>query len=170
MTLLDDLVALAACVCNELTAIGRPAGCFCGVVHGDEFPVDVGDCSASGVSHGCSGSAWVRLMTAYPTDIFPSPASVLTNCGTSMAYQIEVGIARCARAFSERGWEGEAPTVAERLAEADEAIQDMEALRRAILCCWNPNRDRDIILGSYVPLQSSGGTGGGTWNLFLRRD
>lgn len=93
------MVALAACLEAELTEAGLGPLCFCGVVPGDMAMVDASGCESG---DGECGSAWVRLVQAYPSDQFPAPAQIAT-CSTALAYDLEIGVARCVKVMDDNG-------------------------------------------------------------------
>lgn len=152
------LSELAACLCAELAEDASP--CFCGVIAGQEVPVELDDCDTC-------GAGYVRLESAYPSTVqFPEPDQNAT-CRAVMAFSVVVGIARCAPIGDDRG----NPPTQDELAEyAREVFADMATIRRAIRCCLVDDKFEDIeyVLGTYTQLPSAGGVGGGEWTLTIR--
>lgn len=152
------LVTLHSCLCGQITESGLPAVCACELYPGGVVALDY----CSGCGNGGCGQAWVRLVGAYPSTTFPSPAA-RAQCGAPLAYQIEVGIARCAPAMGPRGQ----PPPVEALEDAVRLqMADMAAMRRAIDCCLgDAYPDREHLLGQYTPMPVQGDCMGGTWAL-----
>lgn len=167
MALREDLliypamVRLSGCLCAELVASELPTPCFCGVIPGTESNLDCGNCK-----DGC-GAAWVRLATGFPSSDFPIISNTLQNCGTPLAFQLEVGITRCFSPFADRS--GNAPGVEENLRQTRLQLADMAAMRRAIACCF-ADVDTDYMLGPYLPLSFQGGCGGGFWTVYVGQE
>lgn len=155
------MVRLAACLCNELKASGLPEPCFCGIIEGTSADLDCGSCE-----DGC-GAAWVRLVTAFPTQDGISPTQIAV-CNTQLAFQLEVGVTRCFSPFVDD--EGNQQGVAEHLEATRIQIADMAAIRRAIACCFSDAEDGDYNLGTYTPIPFSGGCGGGAWALTVQQE
>lgn len=159
--MLDELLCdLAACVCAQLTPDGAdgPDLCFCGVAPGAQFAHDyTWECDQA------CGSAWVRVMTAYPTTGTGIPVDPTTGgCGTLLGVDIEVGVVRCLEA----GPDGEPPSAEAMMNAARRQWSDMLAVRTAIRCC-SALDPKDYILNSYQPIGPAGLLVGGTWTLSL---
>jgi hypothetical protein len=157
MTPYELLCDLAACLCAELTPEGAPGPdlCFCGIAPGQQFAEDyIWGCDTK------CGSAWVRLITAYPADGVGAPADGVVGCGRGLGVDIEIGVLRCV----EQPGDGSAPTE-EMLAAASVAqMNDLLAVRRMIACCPSLN-DVDYSLGVYTPVGPRGAVVGGRWTL-----
>lgn len=160
------MVALLACLCEELEKSGLPAPCRCSLMPGNSIVIDFG-AGTEGCKDKC-GQAWVRLSAAFPSVNFPE-ASVgqVVRCGAGIGYELEVGVSRCENSGKTVGGKFVPPTADEQLADVRLYTADMAAMHRAILCCL-PGRegvpeDMQISLGLYQPLPSQGGSGGGTW-------
>lgn len=162
------MVALLACLCEELEASGLPPVCRCALMPGNAVTIDFG-AGDDGCRGGC-GQAWVRLSAAYPVTNFPEPAvGQVTRCGAGVAYELEVGVSRCTSSGRTVGGKFIPPTADEQLADVRLHTADMAAMRRAILCCL-PDREGvpeelGLALGLYQPLPAQGGVGGGTWTV-----
>lgn len=153
------LSELAACLCAELTRDGAPSPCFCGVVPGNEIPMD-----APGSCDDC-GAGYVRLEEGFPsTQRFPEPDSAAT-CRSVLAFSVVVGVARCAPTG-----DTDYPPSQEELAEfSRQVFADMAAIRRAIRCCLTDDKFEGIqyALGFWTPIVPEGGVGGGEWRLTI---
>jgi hypothetical protein len=161
VTIGEILASIAACVCAELTPDGAdgPDVCFCDVVPGQVFAHDyVWGCEADGKC----GAAWVRMITAYPAVGVGVPADKRPGCGFLLGVDVEIGVIRCLEA----GENGNAPEAEVMNAAAMQEIDDMIAIRRAIMCC-DALEDIDISLGNYQPTGPAGMVFGGTWALSL---
>jgi hypothetical protein len=74
-----------------------------------------------------------------------------------MAYNIEVGVARCAPMGELGGPNGYVPpSVMENVEGIRIQLADMAAMRRAIQCCFG-SAERDYILGPYTQVDVNGG-------------
>ncbi len=147
------LIALAACLCEEMEKAGGPSLCYCGIIAG-EPAMDF--CGGGCDGNGCGGQAWVRLVDAFPSSTFPNPEATLANCWAPMAYNIEIGVARCAP-MGENGVNGYVPPTQEENIDAIRLqTADIAALRRAVQCCFGGS-ERDYILGTYSQLPVNGG-------------
>lgn len=162
------MVKLAACLCAEITASGLPEPCFCGLMPGSTPALDwCGDGQCNGT---CGGQAWVRPVDGYPSTIFPQPDTTEQNCGTALAFRIEVGIGRCLPMPKNNPVGGYTPpTLEQQLAATRLQMADMQAIRRAIQCCMGADEDIDYVLETYTPLIPSGGCGGGAWTVVVRK-
>ena len=153
----DLAVALAACLCDELTKAGRGLS-FCGVLPGDAVVADY-----VGMGDDC-GMAWVRMTTAYPASQVGVVNQSVNNCGTLLGLEFEIGVLRCFPAPPE--YDGEPPALEDQLAAATEQHDDMLAMMRAVMCCTALG-SKDYILGSYTPTGPMGLVYGGTWSLMV---
>lgn len=144
------LVRLSECLCAELGAMDGPGLCFCGVVHGDEIPLDLMEKQGVG-----TGLAWTLLVNGFPSTNFPDPDPTwLRNAG--WAYVIELGVARCVPI----GTATKPPSVQERFNATRLQLADMAAMKRAIRCCFATS-SADVAIADYQPIPTSGGIGGG---------
>ena len=151
------LVSLAECLCQQITDSGLPEPCFCGILPGGpEVAFDYCDSCEDGTC----GQAWVRLGNVFPSTVFPAPQVDNAKCTSPLAFEVEVGIVRCAPAM---GDEGQPPSLGDQFVTAQLAVADMMAMRRAILCCANSTKGRDYYLGAYSPIGPEGGCVGGSW-------
>ena len=151
------LVNLAECLCTQIRDSGLPEPCFCGILSGFEVAYDYCD----GCDDGTCGQAWVRLNQMYPSRAFPAPDVDQGKCTSPLAFEIVVGIVRCA---PQPGDDGTPPNVGDQFATAQLVTADAMAMRRAIMCCAEANHGRDYLLGTYAPVGPEGGCVGGTWS------
>lgn len=147
-----SLLELVGCLEREF---GDEGFCFIGVIYGDQAPLD----------YGTDGMAWVRLESVYPSTVFPEPDQE-TGCGAPLAFEVEIGVARCAP--MPNSLNGALPTVEQQEDAARLGVADMRAIQRAVLCCFGADgqqRFREVAVGTYQPLGPMGGVYGGTWSL-----
>lgn len=145
------LVLLADALCQEIADSGLEEPCFCGIMPGAGIALDYVDgCEAGGM-------AWVRMVTAFPSQTFPEPDVDINGCDQAMAFQAEVGIIRAFRVPDN----GEPPTQGDMLTAAEVQMAEMAAMRRAILCRFTGT----VALGQYTPIGPDGGALGGAWSL-----
>jgi hypothetical protein len=154
------MVALAECLCQQITADGLPDVCFCGVLPGADVAFDY--CAPCDEVGHC-GQAWVRLVEMFPSKVFPVPDAE-GNCSSLLAFQLAVGIVRCAPVPDD---DGTPPSMEDQFDTTGLVMADAMAIRRAILCCATANRNRDYLLGPYLPVGPEGGCVGGAWTVFF---
>lgn len=143
----DILAALIACFCENLALTTRGAPQNCCIVSGD--PV-LPDC--------CAGLAWVRLLSAYPSQSFPQADSKGDRCRPPVwAMVVELGVDRCAvppcDALSPACCELETNAALDQLS-------DFEAFRRTLGCCLTQSTDLaldEVVMGAWSPGESQGG-------------
>jgi hypothetical protein len=90
------------------------------------------------------GMAWTRLGTSYPSAGVGRTDTTLRNCGSSIGFDIELGVLRSAPTMTP---DGEPPDEADQLATTDLQIADMLAMYRAVACCFSTH-DYDYILSA----------------------
>lgn len=122
------------------------------LLHGDMVVIDYAD---------CGGMGYVRLVTANPTEQFPTPAPA-ASCASSMAYSMEVGIVRTAPGMGRSGGKPTTPTADEQGAATSLALEDMEVMLRALKVI--ESEVYEFTLGSYTPMGPAGGGLGGFWS------
>jgi hypothetical protein len=150
------MMELLGCLCDELESTLGGAVCWCGLWQGDPVPWDYCD----GCDGGLCGMAYARLITAYPYDSFPTIALDQT-CRKPLAYQIEVGVMRCFPIMDDDGSLPMPGVVSDAVLSA---YDDMEAMRRALLCCGQTGVE--VWLGEYLPA-NEGGCAGGAFTAFI---
>lgn len=146
------LLELADCLCAEVDPDGKMR--FCGVLVGNQIPAEgIDDCDDCGLGY-------VRLGTGFPsTELFPQPDPGAATCTTIWAYQIYIGVVRCAPVGGSDG----SPPHSDDIAEySRQLLADMAAIRRAVKCCFMDKfEDANYAIGAYTPLPMEGGIGGG---------
>jgi len=155
--ILPLLFALSDCVCTELTETGAGPTCWCGIYPGAQVSLEF--CSECG-NDKC-GMGWIRVAFANPSETFPQ-AIVDPTCRKPLAYQIEVGAARCLPISAD----GELQTVEQMNMAAAEQMQDAWALFRAIMCCGAPS----VAVQQWQPIGPAGGCLGGVWTAWIGTD
>ena len=153
------MLTLQACLEQELIASGLPVGCVKTLMPGDQNYGDCGECD-----DGSCGSAWVRLVRAFPSVTFPNQEAGNATCASPLAYELEVAVVRCVETIRE---DGTGPDAATLLAQTRTQLADMAAMRRAIACCFGTG-DTEYALGAYTPGPFVGGCGGGAWTVVTR--
>lgn len=143
----DILATLIACFCENLalTTRGAPANC-CIVATAPVVP----DC--------CPGYAWVRIVSAYPSQRFPQLDSSADRCRPpTWAMVVELGVDRCAP----EPCEAMSPSCCEAETNAAlDQLSDFEAFRRTLGCCLTLSTDLaldEVIMGVWATGQSQGG-------------
>lgn len=155
------MIALSACLCNEIIDSGLPDVCSCGPMIGDLVLDYCGNCGEGD----CGGQAWVRMVDAYPSIEFPNPDSTPSNCNSPLAYTLEVGIVRCKPVGTNSSVRGYSPpTLDQNVGALRLQLADMAAMRRAVQCCFGSD-DTTYILGSYVATTPDGDCLGGAFQV-----
>jgi hypothetical protein len=111
----------------------------------------------------CSGLAWVRPVSIGPTNNFPTPESVWSNCPPGeLAVELELGMLRCAP-FMAPGSSDDAlliPTSAQHAQLAYRVMADAAAMRRAACCMIELGYS--VFVGSWSPAATETNCAGGT--------
>lgn len=142
--ILPILEAIHACMCAELD----DNLCLCYVSHGS------GDMPA--IPSIGRGVAWVGVSRIFPASGFGVEPEVGQSCSTGLNAELVLGVVRCYAVTKDN------PNPDQSLEYARQMLSDMNALRRAVLCC-DAIEDRE--LGEWTPLGPEGGLYGGSWNL-----
>lgn len=157
------VVRLLACLSSEISDSGLPTPNDISPLVGQLVLDYCGECSGNK-----NGQAWVRVVEAFPSSNFPQPDVTPLNCGTALAFQLEMGIARCKPTGTNNGVRGyNPPTLEEKITALRLIMADMAAMHRAISCCFE-DEDLDYIMGSYTPLQVDGDCMGGVITITVR--
>lgn len=117
---------------------------------------------------GCSGLAWVRPVTFFPSSgAFPAQDEAPLPKGVSAwAVQLEMGVVRCVPTpdhnsiITTQQWDN-----------LTQAVMDDAAAMRRALCCFGElgrSRVRNMLPGLWTPLDVEGGATGGTLGVTLR--
>lgn len=145
MTRIDDAMVLPlverihTCVCETLEARGLAADCKCILAPGAAFPPSF---PAAG-----KGVAWVGIETIAPMED--------TFCSGALVVGLNVGVLRCMPVTRDD------PSAAQYAEYMAQALADMQALRKALLCC--DHEVEDVALGTWTPYGPEGGVYGGFW-------
>jgi hypothetical protein len=108
----------------------------------------------------CEGVAWVRPALQYETDDFPAARGEASRIDPAyLAVQVELGILRCLVTQGPEG-EGTVPTAQQWLDAAQNSMDDMAALRRAVCCIRDAYGTDAVIVGQYEPLDNEGNCAG----------
>jgi|SRR5688572_14572744 len=174
MTLREDtsiyplLIDLASCLCQQMDTMGGPSLCYCGITTGN---ITLDYCGGGCEDGGCGGQAWVRLVDAFPSSVFPTADAALTNCNSPWAYAVEIGVARCAPMGTSTGVNGyNPPSVDDNVGAIRLQTADLSAMRRAIQCCF-AKTDRDYLIGTYSQFEvNGGGCLGGAITMWVREE
>lgn len=159
-TFFPMLARLAECLCERLAESGGPELCYCGLMIGTQAePLGFMSCDRE------CGVAWVRPVTAFPSTIFPSPAEDSpTTCATPLAMQVEVGVARCAPRAEGRNLYPDPQDIYNALRLY---MSDMRAAHRAIACCLGADRNIELSMGAWNPIEQGAGISGGVWDVTI---
>jgi len=133
--------------------------CFCGLMPGGDVPLDY--CGGGCDTEGCGGQAWVRVVSIFPTTDFPS-STQLATCATNRGMTLEVGHAMCAPQPDD---DGTPPDVAAQYAATALQMASMDAMWRAINCCFGVDYDKDYVLGEYNSIGVGGGCLAAVWRV-----
>lgn len=155
---------LLVCLESELAANGGPGLCYLGPALGDAPPpFGLMDCDGAGC-----GVAWVRPALTYTSLAFPVQDDPGGTQGRipPLAMEIEVGVARC---YPRAQGRQQYPSNAAMLDALRLYMSDMQAMRRAIVCCFGSEemRRRKSVLGAWTPLSAAAGVSGGTWSAWI---
>lgn len=167
-TFFPRLQRLVECLCAELAKSGGPELCYCGLMVGDITPIGLMSCDDN---KGC-GVAYVRPIGAYASSTFPTPdEGTLATCASPLAMEVVVGVARCYPRMAGRA----AVPDPQAMFEATRLyMSDMQAIRRAISCCFGkktPGQPNSIhTLGGWSPIPAGAGVSGGEWQVFIGAD
>lgn len=150
---------LRDCLAEQLATTGYPLPARIEVRHGAEVTPVAG----TQEDECCSGLAWVRVSSMAPrADEDPVILADGTVCGFDQwTVTVELGVLRC----WDFGDGAQGPTSAQYLADTRRQLADMQAMRRALLCCtedWRPVE--------YTPEGPEGTCLGGTWSATLLLD
>lgn len=166
------LVDLAACLELEFTAAELPHPCEIQVLPGQVVSFDYCGNEGCGIN-GCeNGQAWVRLVSIQAVVRQSTTASTsgvaFTSCRGDYIFQLEMGVTRCISGLDPSG---NPPSTEELLESTRFQLADMDAMRRAITCCFATDRGwgdaRGVQVDSYTPVGPEGGCVGGYWTFYI---
>lgn len=125
---------------------------------GGNAPHDV--CTAE---DGKDGQLWVANLSS--SGGWPSVTSNPITCAVPFAEVIEIGIVRCTK--SDLQDTEFLPDPEDITADAIQQQKDKDALKAAILCCWEID-GKDMLSPLWEPIEPQGGCVGGTWTVTIR--
>jgi hypothetical protein len=146
---------LLGCLEAALEAAEVPA-CRTFVHPGASAPWD----ACGGTEGGAEGQAWVAVERMLPV---PSQDQSQRIGPVEFAAEIVVGVLRCAATVDDQG---NPPTVAAVMADAQKQTRDAAILRDVLLCCYQQTTDAspgEFRMGGWEPLGPLGGCVGGQW-------
>jgi hypothetical protein len=164
------IIDLVACLCEEISARELPAVCRCAPMPGASAVLDFGP----GNLRSGNGQAWVRYAGSAPTAVAAGGGGVFdaAPCAGERIYELEVGISRCEPAGTTVNNAYTPPTAEQQLESVRLAAADAAAMEAAV-CCLRKRlgTDGDVVvgIGATQPLESSGGVGGSTLQVFIQR-
>lgn len=163
------IIDLVACLCEEISARELPAVCRCGLMPGASAALDFGP---SDLSKG-NGQAWVRYAGHAPAEVANGATGGVFNAGPCRGeriYELEVGISRCEPAGTTINQRYTPPKAEEQLESVRLALADAAAMEAAVCCLKERLREDDFVvgIGTAAPLESSGGVGGSTLQVFVQ--
>jgi hypothetical protein len=116
----------------------------------------------------CGGTAWVRLVNANPTVIFPNPDTTEQSCAATLAFQVEVGIMRPASVGEVVNNEYIPPSDVDLFNATERQLDDLQILWDTIQ--KSRSGIPQMVIGIYNPVGPDGGIVGGTWQLAIGGD
>jgi hypothetical protein len=115
----------------------------------------------------CEGVGWVRVVSIYPSAVFPLPDLESVACWPiQWAAILEMGVARCAPTPDA----SEMPSSDEWNTVAEAVLDDAAAMRRALCCFTDLQPDRMYVPGLWQPLPIDGGCLGGSMQVTVAID
>lgn len=164
------IIDLVACLCEEIATRELPAVCRCAPMPGASAVLDFGP---GDLGKG-NGQAWVRWAGFAPAQVAQQGGAGVFDsspCGTERIHELEVGISRCEPAGTTSNNRYTPPTMEQQLEAVRLAAADARAMEAAVCCLRAKLGSDDVVIGigAYQPLESSGGVGGGTLQVFVQR-
>lgn len=115
----------------------------------------------------CEGVGWVRVVSIYPSAVFPNADLEAVRCWPlQWAAILEMGVARCAPTPDADG----IPSPDEWNAISEAVLSDAAAMRRALCCFTDLDPDRMYLAGLWQPLSVEGGCLGGAMQVTVAID
>lgn len=150
------IARLIECLRKELEDSNGGDHCYVGIVVGDNAPLGM-------MAGDCKGIAWIRPAQVFPSLEFPQPSET-AQCGAPLAMTLEVGVTR---RYPRAEGRNLFPDPQEMFNASRLYLSDMQAMRRAIVCCMKTERDLQHVLGAYDPIPAGNGLSGGTWTFTI---
>ena len=114
----------------------------------------------------CSGTAWVRLVSANPTVAFPAADTNLNTCAYTLAFNVEVGMLGPAPMIDESMGQYILPSDTELFDASMRQMEEMQMMHEALRRADIPQK----IIGDYSPQGPEGGVLGGIWTVVVGGD
>lgn len=148
------LDALLGCLEEQMARVPSPPGSVC-MRPGDQVALLI----SRTTDECCTGLAWVRLDSIYPSTNFPTQEEGYTKCPPGWAVVVELGVARCAPV----GDEDHLPSCDKWTETVNHVTADAAALRRTILQfqALPDFRFTQTVSGTWGALAVEGGCVGG---------
>lgn len=156
----DLATSLLGCLTGRLNECERPV-CRSSLVPGVEAVWDVCCDCCDEDGNPANGQAWVRVVSIFPSDAFPSPLVEPVRCDHGYGVTFELGVVRCVATM---GDDGSPPCADDLNRDVAGLLADAHAMREAVDCCFAPTLGFDCgtwVPGSWSPVGPSGGCGGG---------
>lgn len=154
------LTALAECATAQLVKDGLEP-----ITHVSIQPGNTGVLDYVGMPTGFCGEIVININQGYPVAPFPNQAAGAT-CASEMAYEVQLGIFRCAPQPKGSKQAMKMPTSAEQVNAARVAMADMSSMRRAIACCMQKT-GRQYNLRAFQSYGPQGNVVGGNWTVIV---
>jgi hypothetical protein len=156
------LVQLAACAQAEVANRGLPE---VGKVTVQPGVIPVQDYVGNG--RDCA-EIIVNMTASYPVNPFPSPdQGGIASCASEFAYEVQLGIFRCAPPVKGTRQNPIFPSPADQLEATRLHLADMAAGKAAIKCCM---ADRQYTIRSFEPYGPTGNVVGGVWTVVVGQE
>jgi hypothetical protein len=148
------LDAVLLCLEQEIAKVPNPPAVTC-MRPGDRVDLLI----AQGRDECCEGLAWVRLVSVFPSNQFPTQDEGYVKCVLGWGVRMEIGVARCAPV----GDENQLPSCDDWTAVVNDTTADGAALRRVPmrLRTLEDFRHRMYVLGGWESMTTEGGCVGG---------
>lgn len=140
---------------DRAISIQKPA--FIGLVPGALVPADY-------IGENC-GMAWVRFLTAFRTEEFPTPSTRMAG-DLPWVFTLEVGTYRCAP-VPKKPVNGRMvmPSMEEQHEATRVQMADFQVIRKAVHCCLG--EDYEYALGQISPVGPQGDVLGQSWQVIV---
>lgn len=163
------IIDLVACLCEALASRELPEVCRCAPMPGASAVLDFGP---GDTRHG-NGQAWVRYAGHAPAAVANAQTGGVFDsgpCRGERIYELEVGVSRCEATGVTSGNRYTPPTAEEQLEAVRLTLADAAAMEAAACCLRDKLGDDDFVvgIGAAAPMESSGGMGGSTLQVFVQ--
>lgn len=149
------LIELSECLCRTVASVTGRDLCWCGLYPGTNPPFEYcGSCSST-----MCGVGYVALETVTQYTALAVPGFSDFDCQTPLQALVRVGVLRCFPL--EEDGSTSAPEVVE--SSAIDLMEDMDAIRQAVLCCFQGQSK----LVEYRTIGPEGACVGGEWSAYI---